>query len=93
MTGSYSGGVSIVVANADYQVSALLAVTLSASVTYSDSWTVPAGVHQGYLDAGAVSDRMNWSHGSYNLGCAWIVNGSGVLNAPYHLPAFWSWTT
>ena len=93
MTGSYSGGVSVVVANAQYQVSASLAVALTAAVTYSDTFPIPLTVHQGYLDAGASSDHMAWSHGSYNQGCVWIVNGSGYLNAPYHLPAFWHWTS
>jgi len=92
-TGSVSGGASILVASADTQVSAALAVSLSASVTYGDSWTVPAGVQQGYLDAGATSDYMNWSRGSYNGACVWVTTASGTLNSPYHLPAFWSWTS
>ena len=92
-TGTVAGGASILVASADTQVSASLAVSVTANVTYGDSWTVPAGVSQGYLDAGASSDYMNWSKGSYNGACAWVVSASGTLNSPYHLPAFWSWTS
>ena len=93
LTGSISGGIGVVVANAQVQVSGSLAVSITASVTYTDSWTVPPGVRQGYLDVGAISDHMNWSHGYYNGACRWIVDSSGTLNAPYQLPAFWSWTT
>jgi hypothetical protein len=88
-----SGSVSAIVAGARVDVSASLAVSLTASVTYGDTWTVPNGVKQGYLAAGAASRRMNWTHGQYNGACQWIVDGHGTLNAPYHLPAFWSWTT
>ena len=91
ITGGFS--LSAVVAGAQAQVSSALAIALSASVTYADAWTVPSGAHQGYLDAGAASDAMLWSHGQYNGACVWTVNGSGTLNSPYHLPAFWSWTT
>ena len=92
-TGTVSGGASILVASAQTQVSASLALSLSASVTYGDSWTVPLGVQQGYLDAGASSDYMSWTKGSYSGGCVWVVSARGTLNSPWHLPAFWSWTS
>ena len=93
VTGSVSGGISAIIAGAQAEVSGSLATSLSAAITYGDQWTVPSGVTQGYLAAGATSDRMNWSHGSYNGGCKWIVDAHGTLNAPYHMPAFWNWTT
>lgn len=92
-TGTVSIGLSAIVAGAKADVSASLAVSFTASVTYTDSWTVPSNVTQGFLAAGASSRVMRWSHGRYNGACAWIVDGSGTLNAPYHLPAFWSWTS
>lgn len=90
VTGSWS--VSAIVAGAKVDVSASLALALTASVTYGDTWVVPAGVTQGYLAAGAASKVMDWTHGQY-AGCRWVVDGHGTLDAPYHLPAFWSWTT
>ncbi len=91
--GSVTGGVSVLVASAQEQVSASLSVALTASVTYGDTWPVPLTAHQGYLDVGAASDSMSWTRGSYNGACVWIMNSRGTLNAPYHLPAFWSWTS
>jgi hypothetical protein len=92
-TGTVSGGLTAIVAGARVDVSASLAVSLAVSATASSTWTVPTTVHQGYLAMGAVSQSMSWTHGSYTLACRWVVDGAGTLNAPYHLPASWHWTT
>jgi hypothetical protein len=92
VTGSVSGEVSAIVAHADTQLSLSLAVSMTAAVTYTGSWTVPGNqTHTGYLGVGAESKHMAWSHGHYGGtgGCTWIIDRSGVLNAPYQLPYFW----
>jgi hypothetical protein len=93
ISGTATVSASALIAGAQVAVNASLAVTLSASVTYTDTWDVPLNVHEGYLGAGAISDAMHWTRSSYNGACKWLVNASGTLNAPYHMPAFWSWTT
>jgi hypothetical protein len=92
-TGTVSGGINAIVAGARVDVSASLSVSMTAEITYSGSWRVPSGVHVGYLATGAQSRSMNWSYGSYSLGCQWIVHSTGTLRAPYQIPAFWTWTT
>ena len=92
-SGTLTGGLSALVAGAQVSVSASLTVALTAGVTYGDSWQVPAGVHHGYLDVGASSDVMTWSHGYYDASCRWVVDHTGTLNSPWHLPTFWSWTS
>ncbi len=93
LTGTATGGLSAVVAGAQASVSASLSVSMTATVTYGDTWTVPASAHQGYLDVGASSDSMTWKHGHYAASCSWVIDSTGTLNSPWHLPAFWSWTT
>jgi hypothetical protein len=93
LTGAASADLSAIVAGARTEVSASLGVTLTASLTYGDSWTVPSDVQEGYLAVGAASELMHWSYGEYNGACKWVVTESGSLNAPYHLPAFWAWTS
>jgi hypothetical protein len=93
LTGTATGGISAVVAGAQTSVSASLSVAMTASVTYGDSWTVPTNVHHGYLDVGASSDAMTWKHGYYTPTCTWVIDHTGTLNSPWHLPSFWSWTT
>lgn len=86
--GSYTTGVSVLVADAKVSVNASIAWTLSASVSYSGSFTVPASQSTGWIAAGAQSNSMNWQYGSYNGACTWIVSRTGTAKLPYHVPYF-----
>lgn len=88
--GQVSGDVNAIVAKAKVDVNASIALQLTASVTYGDSWTVPSTWRWGYLHAGANRDTMNWEYGYYNGACQYIVSRRGTANLPYHIPAFWS---
>jgi hypothetical protein len=91
--GQVSGDLSAIVVGAQASVSASISYTLSASVTYGDSWTVPRSVSVGYLHAGAAHDHMIWRFGHTSGNCqTWIVDRSGTANLPYRIPAFWSTT-
>jgi hypothetical protein len=90
--GTVSTEVSAIVASANVSYSISLAVTLTAGVTYTGSWTVPSGyTRQGYIGAGAFADRMAWSYGHYGGtgGCTWIYDRWGTLQAPYRFPDIW----
>jgi hypothetical protein len=89
-SGSVEGGASAIIASAKAQWGLSFALTLTASVAYSDSWTVPSTWSSGQLHAGADRKSFKWTYGSFNGACQWIVSRSGTSNAPYHLPAFWS---
>ncbi|WP_405950740.1 hypothetical protein OG588_35025 [Streptomyces prunicolor] len=90
ISGTVSGEEGIIVAKAKESVTASIALTMTASVSYSDSWKVPASWRKGYLHAGADRDTVNWSYGHYGANCKWVVTRHGVAKLPYHIPAFWS---
>ena len=91
--GQVSGDVSLIVAGAQAQVNASLTTSLTAQVTYTAGpWTVPSNVHIGYLHAGADKESMVWKYGHYAATCAYVLNRSGSLDEPWHLPHFWATT-
>ena len=91
--GEVSGEASAIVAGLKASVNASVAMTLTASVTYGDSWKVPAGVTRGYLHAGAERQKADWVYERLTPACAWQTVRSGTANVPFHIPAFWSTTT
>lgn len=90
ISGSVQGEQSIIVAGAKETLGLSFALSMTASVSYSDSWKVPSSWRKGYLHAGADRDTMNWQYGHYGANCKWVVTRHGVAKLPYHLPAFWS---
>jgi len=91
--GQVSGDVSLILAGAQAQVNAALTTSLTAQVTYTGGpWTVPSNVHIGYLHAGADKESMVWKYGHYAATCAYVLNRTGSLDEPWHLPHFWATT-
>ena len=91
--GQVSGDVNLIVAGAQAQVNASLTTSLTAQVTYTGGpWTVPRNVHIGYLHAGADKESMVWKYGHYAPTCAYVLNRTGSLDEPWHLPHFWATT-
>ncbi|MEU2778452.1 hypothetical protein ABZ646_37640 [Streptomyces sp. NPDC007162] len=90
ITGSLQTEESAIVASAKQTVGVSFALTMTASVSYGDTWKVPASWRKGYLHAGADRDTMNWNYGHYGAGCKWVIVRKGVAKLPYHIPAFWS---
>jgi len=91
--GQVSGDVNAIVAGAQASVNASLSLSWTASVTYSGGpWTVPNGVHVGYLHAGGQRESMTWQYGSYTGACRWVVSRSGTARLPWQAPAFWHTT-
>ncbi len=94
VTATFSGALqteeSIIIASAKETWGLSFALTLSASIAYSDSWTVPSTWAHGQLHAGADRKSFHWSYGHFAPTCSWVVVRSGTSIAPYHVPAFWS---
>jgi hypothetical protein len=83
---------SVLIASAKESINAQISATLTASVSYSDSWKVPDDASYGELHAGANQYFSHWSYGHYTPACTWVVTSSGNANMPWHIPAFWSVT-
>jgi len=91
--GQVSGDMNLILAGAQAQVNASLTTSLTAQVTYTGGpWTVPRNVHIGYLHAGADKESMVWKYGHYAPTCAYVLNRTGSLDEPWHLPHFWATT-
>jgi len=90
--GSLETTQSVLVLSAQESINANITGTLTASVSYSDSWTVPSGASYGELHVGANRYNSHWSYGHYTPACNWLITSSGTANMPWHLPAFWSVT-
>lgn len=90
--GSLETSQSILIASAKESINASITGTLTASVSYGDSWTVPSNASYGELHAGANRYYSHWSYGHYSPSCTWVVTSTGTANMPWHLPAFWSVT-
>ncbi|MFJ9120836.1 hypothetical protein ACIRJO_35575 [Streptomyces sp. NPDC102394] len=94
ITGTISGSAtaeeSVIVAKAKETLGVSVALSLTASVSYSDTWKVPSSWRKGYLHAGADRDTVSWNYGHYGSGCKWVIVRKGVAKLPYHIPAFWS---
>lgn len=90
--GSVEGDESVIFATAKETVNASIAVSLTASVTYSASKTVPSGVHWGEEHAGATQQRFSWDYGHLTSACHWVKDRTGTGHEPYHIPSFWMTT-
>jgi hypothetical protein len=90
--GSLETSQSVLIASAKESINASITGTLTASVSYSDSWTVPSGASYGELHAGAKRYFSHWSYGHDTPACTWLVTSTGNANMPWQLPAFWSVT-
>jgi hypothetical protein len=88
--GSLQTGTDVLIASAKVEVSASISQSITATVTYTDSWTVPSGASYGELHAGASRYYSHWTYGHYTPTCSWVVNATGTANMPYHVPTFWS---
>ena len=71
--GSVEADASAIVASAKASINASVAFTLSASVSYGDSWTVPSSWAWGDLHAGATSQNFNWQYGTIQSNCVFAA--------------------
>lgn len=89
LTGTLETSESLFIESASLSLSLAVESSITTSVSYGGDWTVPSTWSVGYLHAGADRESVNWTYGSYNGACTWIVARSGTANMPYHVPAFW----
>jgi hypothetical protein len=90
-TGALQTEESAIIASAKETISASIALSLTASITYTFHWKVPANYGKtGYLHVGAQRDIFSWKYG-YNdpPKCHFLRVKSGRSHAPYNLPYSW----
>jgi hypothetical protein len=89
--GAISGEVSAVVAGAKAEVSSSIALTKTASVQYTGSFTIPATwTNGGYLHVGGYTKKMTWYYANTTPTCGERINRSGTANLPTSIPAYWT---
>lgn len=85
VTGTVGGtagfSVSGIIAAAKSDINASVAAAVSAGTAYTGTYAVPAG-RFGWLQWGSWGYHYNWSYGSYNGACTWLVSKSGTATSP-----------
>ncbi len=86
-----SGEASAIVASAKAEVNASIALTKTASVTYTGSVTIPkTWKNGGYLHVGGYTKKMTWYYANSTPTCGEHINRSGPANLPTSIPAYWT---
>jgi hypothetical protein len=90
-TGALQTEESAIVASAKQTISASIALSLTASISYTFHWLVPKNYGKtGYLHVGARRDIFTWRYGYNNPPrCGFHAIRSGTSHAPYSLPYSW----
>jgi len=91
VTGQVSGDVNAIIAGASTTFGVSYGLTLTAQVTYTDTWTVPSTWAWGSLHAGGSKDSMSWTYGYYSGNpCTYKTQRTGNADLPWKIPSFWS---
>ncbi len=88
ISGTVGFEASAVIASAKTTYGLSFSASVTATATFSGSWTIPKNVKEGWIAIGAKADRTNWKKYQQMGNCTDKLIGSGTAKMPWKFPYF-----